>query len=213
MPPLVKVLLAAIALFIASQIIVRILSKRLRFPAPSWFGVVLDSRLRSLVQSPDRVVGRSDIQGGMRVLEIGCGSGAITVPAARAVGESGSVWALDLQRGMLRQLRRKLQRTRNSDISNVSAIRALATALPFQPLSFDLVLMVTVLQEIGERDTALADVYRVLRPGGVLAVTEFLPDPDYPLKSTTVGLCSRAGFVLDAMQGSFWNYTARFTRP
>jgi len=36
----------------------------------------------------------------------------------------------------------------------------------------------------------------VLKPGGILAVTEFFPDPDYPLKSTTIKQCEKAGFIL-----------------
>jgi ubiquinone/menaquinone biosynthesis C-methylase UbiE len=213
MSPLARILLAAVAVFVVGQIVLRLLCKWLRFPAPAWFGAVLNSRLRAFLQPPAKVVERSGIRPGMRVLEIGCGSGAITGPAATAVGGSGSVFALDLQSGMLLQLRRKLRRTGHVDAAHVSAIRAQATALPIQPGCMDLVFMVTVLQEIRDRDATLADVHRVLRSGGVLAVTESLPDPDYPLKSTTVALCSRAGFALEAVDGSFCNYTARFMRP
>ena len=42
--------------------------------------------------------------------------------------------------------------------------------------------MVTVLTDISERQKALLEIKRVLKPGGILAVTELLMDPDYPLK-------------------------------
>ena len=73
--------------------------------------------------------------------------------------------------------------------------------------------MVTVLQEVPDRSRALREMMRVLKPGGILAVTEFLPDPDYPLRSTTVKICQREGFVLDDNLGNLWNYTVRFKKP
>jgi hypothetical protein len=49
--------------------------------------------------------------------------------------------------------------------------------------------------------------------GGILAVSEFLPDPDYPLRSTTIRRGLAAGFELDAALGNFWTYTVRFRKP
>jgi len=74
------------------------------------------------------------------------------------------------------------------------------------------VYMVTVLQETPDKQKALKEAGRVLKPGGVLAVTEFLPDPDYPLKSTTIKIGEEAGFILDKVLGNFWNYTVRFVK-
>ena len=73
--------------------------------------------------------------------------------------------------------------------------------------------MVAVLQEIPEKRKALIEIKRVLKPGGLLAITEFIPDPDYPLKSTTIQQCENAGFFFDTVEGSFINYTARFIKP
>ena len=42
-----------------------------------------------------------------------------------------------------------------------------------------------------------------------MAVTEFLPDPDYPLKSTVVRQLTDAGFLLEGVYGGFWQYTVR----
>ncbi len=53
------------------------------------------------------------------MLEIGCGSGAYTPLVARAVGEEGGVFALDIQPRMLRQIRRKLDQPENQDICNL----------------------------------------------------------------------------------------------
>jgi len=146
-------------------------------------------------------------------MELGCGSGAFTLFVARAVGEEGKVYAVDIQPAMLKQLERKLARAENQDIKNVELKQAGAYHLPFEDGALDLVYMVTVLQEIPDRARALREIRRVLKPGGILAVTEFLPDPDYPLRSTTIKICQREGFVLSDNLGNFWNYTVRFMKP
>jgi ubiquinone/menaquinone biosynthesis C-methylase UbiE len=192
--------------------VARVFRKLVHFPAPAFIGHFLDSNLRRKVQPPDKLIARSGIKPGMKVLEVGCGSGAYTTFVARAVGPQGKVYALDIQPGMLAQLGRKLEREENADIKNIETIQASAYELPFEDESLDLVYMITVLQEIPDRHKALAECWRVLKPDGILAVTEFFPDPDYPLKRTTVKQAEGAGFMEEAVEGSFWNYTARFRK-
>jgi ubiquinone/menaquinone biosynthesis C-methylase UbiE len=187
--------------------VAKVVRKLVHFPAPAFTGYILDSNYRRSMQPPDKIIQRSGIREGMQVLEVGCGSGAFTTFIARAVGERGKVYALDIEPKMLKQLENKLARTENKDIKNVKLVQSSAYELPFEDNSFDLVYMITVLQEIPDRNRALQQVKRVLKPGGILAVTEFFPDPDYPWKSTTVKLGKQAGFTLDEVTGSFFNYT------
>jgi ubiquinone/menaquinone biosynthesis C-methylase UbiE len=156
---------------------------------------------------------RSGIKKGMQILDLGCGSGVFTPFVARAVGEKGKVYALDVQVDMLKQLENKLSRPENKDIRNIKVIEGNAYKLPFDDGSLDLVYMVAVLQEIPDRNKALHEVKRALKPGGVLAVTELFPDPDYPWKSTTIKLGEGNGFVVDGVSGNFFNYTVRFKKP
>lgn len=149
----------------------------------------------------------------MTVLDLGCGSGAFTTFTARAVGKQGKVYALDIQSGMLKQLEHKLAKAENRDIKNIELVQASAYEMPFERESLDLVYMVAVLLEIPDRGRALREVKRVLKTGGILAITELLPDPDYPWRSTTIKICKREGFVLDASLGNLWTYTVRFKKP
>jgi ubiquinone/menaquinone biosynthesis C-methylase UbiE len=73
--------------------------------------------------------------------------------------------------------------------------------------------MITVFQEIPDRDRTLAEVQRVLKPGGLLAITEWVVDPDYPWMSTTIKQGMQAGFVVEAALGNLWTYTVRFNKP
>jgi len=149
----------------------------------------------------------------LRILEVGCGSGAFTNYIARAVGDKGKVYAVDIQPEMLEQLKKKLKHFENIDINNVTLVECDACKMPFEDNYFDLVLSVAALQEIPNRQKALQEIKRVLKPHGVLAITEFILDPDYPLKSTTIRQCENAGFLFDDFEGSFLNYTARFIKP
>jgi FkbM family methyltransferase len=149
----------------------------------------------------------------MKVLDLGCGSGAFTHFIARTVGENGKVYALDIQANMLKQLERKLSKPENKDIKNIKLIEGDAYELPFEKNSLDAVNMVTVLQEIPDKKRVLHEVSRILKSGGILAVTELFPDPDYPWKSTTIKLGNESGFVVDKVVGNFFNYTVRFKKP
>lgn len=192
--------------------LLRIIDKRHRSPVPPFVGRFLDSSLRRCVQGPATVIRRSGVEHGMTVLDLGCGSGAFTTLLARVVGEQGKVYAVDLQAGMLDQLKRKLARAENLGINNVTIRLASAYELPFEDDFFDLVFMVAALQEMFDRGRALREARRVLKPGGILAVSEFMPDTDYPLCSTTIGLVQQEGFVVESNSGNPWNYTVKFRK-
>jgi len=208
-----KVILIVLGAFFLYQALIRIIRKLYHFPAPAFIGRFLDSDLRRWMQPPDKIIERSGIKPGMRVIDLGCGSGAFALFIARVVGGGGKVYAVDIQPAMLQQLEGKLAKTENQDIRNIELKQASAYELPFEDGSLDLVYMVTVLQEIPDRGRALREIRRVLKPGGILAVTEFLPDPDYPLRSTTIKICQREGFVLDDNLGNLWTYTVRLKKP
>ena len=204
--------LQIIGIVVLCLILFRVIKKFTPNPAPPYVGYVLDTPMRKALQPPHLLIERSGIKEGMQVLEVGCGSGAYTLPAARAVGRDGKVLALDIQRGMLRQLKNKLSKPSIKDINNIEVAMSSAYNLPFEDGSFDVVIMITVLPEIPDREKALIETKRVLKKGGILAVTEFLPDPDYPWKSTTIKLGKAAGFTLDKASGNLLNYTVRFTK-
>ncbi len=203
-------LIIIIGLIVSYFIILRIIRKLIPSPAPAFMGRILDSNLRRKIQSPEKVIQRSGIQKGMQVLEIGCGSGAITTFVARAVGNKGNVYALDIQPEMLQQLENKLSRSENRDITNIKLIESSAYDLPFDDHSLDLVFMITVFGEIPDQNKALQEIKRVLKLDGILAITEMFIDPDYLLKSTITKKGEKAGFILEKISGSFWDYTIRF---
>ena len=209
---LIKILWRLLTLILLWQAILRIIRRYFKFPAPWLIGRILDSDYRRRLQPPGQLINRSGIQTGMKILEIGPGSGAYTTFAARKVGEKGYVYALDIQPEMLAQLQAKLDLPENRDIHNIDLINRSASDLPFENDSLDVVYMVTVFQEIPGKQQILKEIMRVLKPGGFLAISEFLPDPDYPWMGTTAQMGLKAGFLIDAMEGNLWTYTVRFKK-
>jgi len=206
------VLLYVLAFIAAFLIVVRIVRRYWKFPAPSFIGCFLESGLRKMMQPPSKIIERSGIKNGMTVMELGCGPGTYTIDAARTIGEKGKLYAVDIQQAMISRLEKSMKNPENRDVNNIEPKVASAYELPFSDKSLDLVYMITVLQEIPDKQRALEEIRRVLKDNGILVVSEFLPDPDYPLRRTTKKLCEKAGFKLKESKGNLFNYTMQFIK-
>jgi ubiquinone/menaquinone biosynthesis C-methylase UbiE len=110
-----------------------------------------------------RLVAHADITPGASVLDAGCGTGIVARTAAHAVPDIEAV-GLDLNDGMLAEARRQ------DSHGQVAWESGSLAAMPFDDGRFDVVLSQQVLQFVPERDKALAEMYRVLIPGGRLLI-------------------------------------------
>lgn len=196
-------------IFFIWQILLRIFRKYVHFPAPYFLSYVLDSRLRKMMQPPVEVVNWAGIDKGMHVLEVGPGPGTFTLEAAARVGEAGRITAVDISPAMVARLEVKLEQ---AGASNVNPRVSSAYEMPLPDESVERVLLVTVLGEIPDRERALAEFRRVLKPDGMLAVGEFLIDPDFPMPQTVVRWCRPAGFQLVDLNGNMLHYVALFKK-
>jgi ubiquinone/menaquinone biosynthesis C-methylase UbiE len=118
-------------------------------------------------ETRETVVARAGIQPGQRVLDAGCGPGAILVEAAERAGPSGEVCGVDLSEKMLEE---SMRRARSAGLQDrIQLERAdLHHALPFEPDSFDVVLSTYVFDLIDtpEIPGVLGSLVRVIKPGG-----------------------------------------------
>lgn len=170
---------------------------------------VLEVKARNLLLSPRRLVERLELQPDSRVLEIGPGSGVYSVETARAVSH-GHLELLDLQAGMLEKAQLKVE---NAKLRNVGFTTADASErIPFEDESFDVVFMVTVLGEVKRQKECLNEILRVLRGGGILSISEHLPDPEFISIKKLRLLIEREGFLFLSRFGSRGAYTANFQR-
>ncbi len=109
------------------------------------------------------------VQPGDRVLDLAAGTGDLTRAFARAAGPSGSVWHTDINEAMLRAGRDRLL----DEGLSLPTVACDAEQLPFADASFDLASVAFGLRNMTHKDRALAEICRVLRPGGRLLVLEF----------------------------------------
>jgi arsenite methyltransferase len=116
---------------------------------------------------------------------------------------------VDIQPAMIVQLER---RVREASLTNVETHVASAHDLPLESGSADRAFLVTVLPEIPDQNRALAELWRGLKPGGHLSITEEFIAPDYPFPFETIRQVEAAGFEQARRFGSFWVYTINFWR-
>ena len=114
-------------------------------------------------------VDRSGLRQGGRALDIAGGSGDLARAFARRVGRTGEVWLTDINRAML-----GVGRDRSADAGWVlPVLQCDAEHLPFGADHFDCVSVAFGLRNMTHKDVALAEMWRVLRPGGCALVLEF----------------------------------------
>lgn len=174
-------------------------------PCPSSWSWIVNNPLRRW--DVRHALDRAGLRAGETVLELGPGPGAFTVDAARRVGPQGRLIAVDIQPEMIAQVE---ARVREAGLGNVETHVAGAYELPVEDGTVDRAFLITVLPEIPDPVRALREVRRVLKPGGIVSITEEFLDPDYPRRQTTIAWARAAGFELTERYGSWWSYTLNF---
>ncbi|MCB9460865.1 MAG: methyltransferase domain-containing protein [Anaerolineaceae bacterium] len=111
---------------------------------------------------PQRIIDLAGIESDERVLDVACGTGILARKVAEHIGSSGSVVGLDVNPGMLAVAARQ-----NKDIIWRQGV---AEDLPFDDASFDAVVSQFGLMFFEDRGAAIAQMARVLKPGGTLAI-------------------------------------------
>lgn len=117
-------------------------------------------------------VERLDLVPGATVLDVGCGTGASAIPAAERVGPRGTVVAVDLAENMLGQGRARAARR---GLTNVDFRRGDMTDLGFPDMHFDAVVCVFAVFFVPDMERLAAELWRMVRPGGQLAITSWGP--------------------------------------
>lgn len=188
---------------------------------PHELSFVLDNPLRNFILPAERLANRLELKPDSHVLEIGPGPGYFSVEVAKQIPD-GHLVLFDIQHEMLVKSRAKLARSglprtadpgandhpsANDCITNgIAFAQGNAAALPFRPASFDRVFLVTVLGEVSDPEACVARIAEVLRPGGLLSVTEQAGDPDALTEAALETMASRHGFAephLTLFRGGF----------
>ncbi|GJM38744.1 MAG: ubiquinone/menaquinone biosynthesis methyltransferase [Acidimicrobiales bacterium] len=124
------------------------------------------------------LVARAGVGAGAELLDVACGTGVVERVAGPVVGPSGRIVATDLNEDMLAQARRV-----GAEGASVEWRQADATALPFADAVFDAVLCQQGLQFVPDKAGAVSEMRRVLRLGGVAAVSVWCAPEENPYLS------------------------------
>jgi ubiquinone/menaquinone biosynthesis C-methylase UbiE len=115
-----------------------------------------------------RTIDQLNLQPGDRVLDVCCGTGASAIPAAIAVGPTGSVLGVDVSEGLLGLARAKTQHLDNITFRNHDCM-----ALDLPDGSFDAIVCVFGIFFLPDMTAALRELWRMVKPGGKLAITSW----------------------------------------
>jgi ubiquinone/menaquinone biosynthesis C-methylase UbiE len=129
---------------------------------------MLDNPIRRLLHNPSRILAGL-VEEGQTVVDLGCGPGVFSLPMAHMVGESGRVFAVDLQAEMLELVRVKAER--QGMLKRVTLHQSSFQSIGLQgPVDF--VLAFWMVHEVGNQETFLDEIEKMIRPGGRFLLVE-----------------------------------------
>lgn len=164
-----------------------------------------------LIKAADRLTKRQiALRPGVNVIDVGCGSGRLTISMAQQVGSTGSVLGVDMEAG---RVQRAEQRGQALGLKNVRFERAGAGEGKLPAEHFDRAVLSAVLGEMSNREAALAEIFQALAPGGLLSVTEGFLDPHHQSRERVRHLAQAVGFVEESCAGNQWLFTMNFLKP
>jgi ubiquinone/menaquinone biosynthesis C-methylase UbiE len=131
--------------------------------------------LYGLFRDPYKALHDAGLEAGQTVLEVGCGPGFFTVPAARIVGDGGAVVALDINPVAVEHVRRKIQQ---AGVTNAKVVLANAAQTDLPDQGFDLIFVFGFARAVGGMAAIWPELHRLLKPGGTLSVEGRLRPPD-----------------------------------
>lgn len=133
----------------------------------------MESRFRYRFFGPTKILEGVDNLRGQTVLEVGCGTGFFTIPAARLIGDQGSLVAMDIVPESVEMVSKKV---RCANLQNVCVIKADALKTNLDTASFQTVILFGVIPApMVPLIPLLTELHRVLRPAGSLAVWPPVP--------------------------------------
>ncbi len=145
----------------------------------------------------------AQLKPGETVLDLGCGAGLDVLLAARQVGHTGRAIGIDMTADMLERARRG---ARQIGFDNVEFHQAEIEALPLDDASIDCAISNCVLNLVPDKARALSEIFRVLKPGGRLAVSDIAlkrPLPDEVSSSLLAYLgCIGGAILIDEYRGA-----------
>ena len=160
---------------------------------------MMESRLRRWLMNPRKTLRGADIRPGQTVLEVGCGTGFFTIPAAEMIGQQGHLVAMD---PLLDYTKRVSEKVHSAGLKNVTVVKRDALNTELDTATIDKALLFGVLPWPSlPLSRLLPEMHRVIKPGGSLAVWLFPVSGWVPKSILQSGL-----FTYVSKQNGVYNY-------
>ena len=127
----------------------------------------LDSSLRRWIQNPKRIL-KKYLKSGDKVLDLGCGPGFFTIDIAQLVGQSGLVYAADVQEGMLDKVRKKIA---TQSLENIHVHKCEESTINLND-TVDFILAFYMIHEIPDQNRTFSEIKKLLNPNGKVLIIE-----------------------------------------
>jgi ubiquinone/menaquinone biosynthesis C-methylase UbiE len=129
---------------------------------------ILINPLRRVFQNPEKILKEIGLRDAMHVIDLGCGPGYLTIPAAKIVGPSGRVYAVDVNERYLRYVRKKMEEHGLDNIILLNTEAWRLDAIP--PNTVDICLMFLSLHHFSKKRESIYEVIEKLKKGGTLVI-------------------------------------------
>lgn len=135
---------------------------------PSWLYFSLNTILRRKIHNPEKILSLY-VREGETVIDLGCGPGFFIPGLAEAVGKTGKVFAVDIQKKAVDMIRKKINRTVYEDI--VTPILSGGRSIPVKEKA-DFAFMFWMLHEVPDKKGVLQQLKSVMKPGALVLLVE-----------------------------------------
>jgi len=161
--------------------------------------LIHDSKLMAIIRNPYKLLKAAGLKPGLKVLEVGCGPGAFTIPAAGIAGKDGFIYAVDIHPLAIKRVNEKIT---ESGMENIQPVLADASNTGLLDQEIDLVFMFGMPVVAGGLKNVLSEIHRVLKPGGTLSF-EKLRRSEHKL----IADIENQGFVFTEKKGGILLFT------
>lgn len=131
---------------------------------------IFEGESREIAASSEGILAALNIQPGMEIADIGAGTGLYEPLFDEAVGQDGTVYAIDLSPAMIDHLN---QRVAEEGLDRVKVLQCSETNCGLAPNSVDLIYVCDTYHHFEYPQTTLRSIHKALRPGGTLAIVDF----------------------------------------
>ena len=160
-----------------------------------------DNPILPLLKNPYRLLDTAGLKKGQNVVEVGCGPGFFTIPAAKIVGGGGHVYAVDINPRMVARVKEKIAK---QAIKNVTALCVNASNTDLTGKSIDLVFLFGLPYVVGGLEKVIYELHRVLKPEGNLCFKKTKGS-----EAKLIDEVQRAGFTYTGKQGRIFLFTKK----